>query len=113
MTTPRKTAAASKAATPAADLAVDFNFDTWVREIEVKPYVIAIGGKPYTAADVANVDFRAFNLAANSEDESELFKLLFPRDYEKILAAKVIPLGALGDFSQKVLTHYGLGPTGA
>lgn len=104
MTTPAKTA---------ADLKVDFNFDDWEREVEVKPFVIAIGGKPYTANDVADVDYREFNAAAASADEAELFKLLFPKDYEKILGAKVIKLGALGEFSAKVLKHYGLDPTAA
>lgn len=110
-TTAKKTAASRRTATPAADLAVDFNFDTWEREVEVKPYVTVIGGKPYTATDPAEVDYRELNQAMRSLDDEELFKLLFPKDHPKILATKVIKAGAMDAFTTVVMEHYQLGPT--
>lgn len=102
MTTPARSA---------ADLSVDFNFDTWEREVELKPYVVVIGGKPYTATDIAEIDYRELNRAQMSTDDQELFKLLFPKDHEKILATKVIKAGAMTQFTDAVMKHYHLGPT--
>lgn len=95
----------------AADLQVDFNFDTWEREVEVKPFVVVIGGKPYTATDMADIDYRELNAAQRSDDDAVLFKLYFPKDYEKILAAKVIRTGAMDKFTDLINEHYALGPT--
>jgi hypothetical protein len=89
------------------DLAVDFNFDAWEREAEVKPFVATIGGQPYQAVDPLDLDFRAFEEAGTIE----MIKLLFPKDHEKILGAKVIKTGAMQAFTAKVQQHYGLGPT--
>lgn len=90
---------------------VDFNFDTWEQEGAPKPFGVVIGGKRYEAVNPLDLDYRA--LEGAEDDADATFRVLFPEDHEEILANKHIKAGALRDFNQKVLEHYGLGPTGA
>lgn len=86
---------------------VDFNFDSWEQEDAPQPFGIVIDGKRYEAVNPLDLDYREFD--AVSDDADAVFRLLFPKDHEKILAAKRIKAGALRDFQQKVMDHYGLG----
>src|SRR5262245_61139415 len=102
MTTPRTAANGRNADKPE----VHFNFDTWEQPDAPKPFSIVIAGKRYEALNPLDLDFREFQEA---EDEPEtVFQLLFPRDYKVILATKVIKVGALKEFNDKVMEHYGM-----
>lgn len=90
---------------------VDFNFDTWEAEGAPKPFGVIIGGKRYEAVNPMDLDYREFEKVEDDPDAT--FRMLFPHDWEAILANKVIKAGALQDFNRKVLDHYGLGNTAA
>ena len=87
--------------------AVNFNFDSWELEDAPKPFAIVINGKRYEAVNPLDLDYREFD--ACSDDPDSVFQLLFPEDYPAILASKKIKAGALRDFQQQVMEHYGLG----
>lgn len=95
------------------NLKVDFSFDSWERETEVKPFTIVIAAKPYQAVDPLDLDYRAFTELMEDSDVEGQFKMLFPKDHAKILSAKVIKMGAIQAFVEKVTKHYGLDPTNA
>jgi hypothetical protein len=90
---------------------VDFNFDTWEAEGAAKPFGVVIGGKRYEAVNPVDLDYREFENA--EDDPGTTFKLLFPDDYEEILAHPRIKVGALQEFNKRVMDHYGLGNTAA
>ena len=90
---------------------VNFNFDSWELEDAPKPFAIVINGKRYEAVNPLELDYREFDEV--SEDPESVFRLLFPQKHAEILGAKVIKAGALRDFQQQVMEHYGLGNTGA
>ena len=96
-----------------SDLKVDFNFDNWERETEIKPFTIVIGGKPYQAIDPFDLDYRAFEELMEDADIDGQFEMLFPKDHEKIRSAKLIKMGAIKAFSEAAAKHYGLDPTAA
>lgn len=87
--------------------AVDFDFDAWEQDDAPRPFEVRMGGKVYLAVNPMELDFREFDVV--EDDAHATFRMLFPNDHKAILANKVIKAGALQEFNQKVLKHYGVG----
>lgn len=85
---------------------VSLNFDTWSRDQAVEPYAVVIGGKRYESLDPMDLDFRALSAAIDGDPEV-LFNLLFPDDATEMLKHK-IPLGAMVQFNEALVVHFGL-----
>lgn len=110
-TQPRKTAAKKTAARRPANRAdkptpVAVNFDTWTRKDQVDPFPIVVGGKRYESVDPMDLDYRQLSLVLE-DDPDEAFRILFPDDFEAILENH-LPTGAMIEFNQGVVTHFGL-----
>ncbi len=86
---------------------VDFNFDAWEQPDKPKPFGVVIGGKRYEAINPLDLDYREFDMV--QDDPDAVFRMLFPEHHTEILANKHIKAGALREFQEQVMEHYGLG----
>lgn len=88
-------------------VAPEFSFDDWTRDEAVETFKITIGGKQYESLDPMDIDYRDLGEAVKNEDPADLFRVLFPDGAEEILE-NTISVGALFEFNEAVVIHFGL-----
>jgi hypothetical protein len=88
---------------------VDFNLDTFKNEVDLTPFVVVHGGKPYTLTHLDELDgWEAVAAFANGSGDSDLLRLALGEKFDEFRKSTKLKRGAMQALVRRYLAHCGV-----